>query len=526
MADYQAIMSLVFKHRTYDEITGSVGCSRRDIASVKKTIQAEGITAEQFALMTPTEIEQLFPDGRRTVSTEYADPHFVQIIEEMKHNRFFRLQQGWVRYVAGTSTLKKYSYSQYCALFRRFAATNDVVATLQHEQGKAMFVDWAGPTLPVVDTVTGETLKAYFFVASLPYSGLVFCEVFSDMKQQTWNRAHVNALEFIGGVTQMIVPDNAATATHRRGRRDNEVVITQSYRQLAEHYETAIVPARSNRPRDKAHVERMVQTVETRIIGYLNAQTWTSFEELNEAVSEQLDDINENLRRVNQTTRREVFEAEEAGMLQPLPENRYEDVDYKQLKVGRNYHLTNDYQHYSVPYKLAGKVLSVRITATKVTIFDGQTKVCEHPRKHGRRGQYSTELAHAPQHHQQVQGLWTREWFLNNARAYGPATVEVITQILDRSKIEAQAFLSCRNILTELGRKKKATLEEACQEMLKINGYPTYSSLKRVMATLAEAKNQQANTNGPAAQNTKDLGPTQNIPGVFVRDAEHYKGRG
>ena len=346
------------------------------------------------------------------------------------------------------------------------------------------------------------------------------------MKQQTWNRAHVNALEFIGGVTQMIVPDNAATATHRRGRRDNEVVITQSYRQLAEHYDTAIVPARSNRPRDKAHVERMVQTVETRIIGYLNAQTWTSFEELNEAVSEQLEDINENLRRVNQTTRREVFEAEEAGMLQPLPENRYEDVDYKQLKVGRNYHLTNDYQHYSVPYKLAGKVLSVRITATKVTIFDGQTKVCEHPRKHGRRGQYSTELAHAPQHHQQVQGLWTREWFLNNARAYGPATVEVITQILDRSKIEAQAFLSCRNILTELGRKKKATLEEACQEMLKINGYPTYSSLKRVMATLAEAKNQQANTNGPAAQNTKDLGPTRNLPGVFVRDAEHYKGRG
>ena len=190
MADYQAIMSLVFKHRTYDEITGSVGCSRRDIASVKKTIQAEGITAEQFAFMAPTEIEQLFPDGRRNVSTEYADPHFVQVIEEMKHNRFFRLQQGWVRYVAGTSTLKKYSYSQYCALFRRFAATNDVVATLQHEPGKAMFVDWAGPTLPVVDTVTGETLKAYFFVASLPYSGLVFCEVFSDIEYLTvWGPA-------------------------------------------------------------------------------------------------------------------------------------------------------------------------------------------------------------------------------------------------------------------------------------------------------------------------------------------------
>lgn len=166
--DYQTIMSMLFKHRTYDEITSSVGCSRRDIAAVKKTISTRGITADRFAAMTAADIEKLFPDGRRTMSADYADPHFAQILEEMKHNRFFKLQQGWVKYVAGTSTQKKYSYSQYCALFNRFAATNDVVATLQHEPGKAMFVDWAGPTMQVLDTVTGETFKAYFFVASLP----------------------------------------------------------------------------------------------------------------------------------------------------------------------------------------------------------------------------------------------------------------------------------------------------------------------------------------------------------------------
>lgn len=524
--DYQTIMSMLFKHRTYDEITSSVGCSRRDIAAVKKTISTRGITADRFAAMTAADIVKLFPDGRRTMSADYADPHFAQIIEEIKHNRFFKLQQGWVKYVAGTSTQKKYSYSQYCALFNRFAATNDVVATLQHEPGKAMFVDWAGPTMKVLDTVTGETFKAYFFVASLPFSGLIFCKAFSDMKQHAWNEAHVNALEFIGGVVQMIVPDNAATATHRRKRGDKEVVVTKAYRQLAEHYQTAIVPARSNRPRDKAHVERMVQTVETRIIGYLDSQTWTSFEELNDAVTERLEDINENLRRVNQTTRREVFDAEEAPVLQPLPKQRYEDVDYKQLKVGRNYHVTSDYQHYSVPYQFAGKVLSARITTTGISLFDGQSKVCEHPRKHGRRGQYSTELAHAPKHHQDVQGLWTRDWFLSNARSYGPATVQVITQILDRNKVEAHAFLSCRNILTELGRKKSPSLEEACQEMLNINGYPNYTALKRVMATLAEAKKQQEYASGPAAQNTKNLEPMQNIPGAFVRDADHYKGRG
>ena len=522
--DYQAIMSLALKGRTYLEITASVGCSHRDVSAVKKAITTAGITAERFATMTAADIEKLFPDGRKAVSQEYADPHFAQVIEEMKHNRFFTLQQGWVIYLGSTSELKKYSYSQYCELFNRFAAVTDVVATLQHEPGKAMFVDWAGPTLPVVDTVTGELSKAYFFVASLPYSGLVFCQAFSTMKQEAWNQAHVNALAFIGGVPQLIVPDNARTATHKRTQSDNEVVVTKSYRQLAEHYQCAIVPARANRPRDKAHVERMVQAVESRIIGYLASQRWTSFEELNDAVAERLLDLNEQLRRVNGTTRQEIFDTEEAALLQPLPDHPYESVEYKQLKVGRNYHVTSDYQHYSVPYQLAGKILSVRITSRTVSVFDGQSKVCEHPRKLGRRGQYSTELAHAPKHHQQVQGLWSREWFLNRARNFGPATVQVITQVLDRSKIEAQAFLACRNILSELGG-KKSSLEETCQEMLNINGYPTYTSLKRVMATLAAAKAQET-VAVPAAQKVKNLTDVQGLPGVFVRDAGHYKVRG
>lgn len=91
-----------------------------------------------------------------------------------------------------------------------------------------------------------------------------------------------------------------------------------------------------------------------------------------------------------------------------------------------------------------------------------------------------------------MQGLWPREWFVAGARAFGPATVQVITQILDRSKIEAQAFLACRNILSELG--KKTLLEQACQELLNVNGYPTYTSIKRIMATLALARAQAAGT--------------------------------
>ncbi|WPR65291.1 IS21 family transposase [Glutamicibacter protophormiae] len=524
MANYRAIMALLLKHRSYHEITASIGCSRRDISAVSKAIESRKISSEQFELMTAQDIEEMFPDGRKNVSAGYVDPHFDQVVAAMKADRFFTLQQGWVRYVGtSASELKKYSYTQYCERFNRYAAVHDVVATLHHEPGKALFVDWAGPTIHVVDQVTGEVRKAYLFVAALPYSGLTFCKAFSNMKQDAWHQAHVNALEFIGGVPQMIVPDNASTAVHRPRRGDTERVVNKAYRQLAEHYGTAIVPTRPKHPRDKAVVEKMVGTVEHRVIGYLSQETWTSFQELNAAIDERMVDINENIRRANGTTRQELFDAEEASQLQPLPADPFEFVEYKHLKVGRNYHVSTDYQHYSVPYTLAGKLLQVRITSRTVTIFDGPSIVCEHERLIGRKGQYSTVAAHAPKRHQNIDGLWSREWFLARARSIGPATVEVIAKILDRYPVEAQGYLECQNILAGLG-KKKAKLEAACQQVLDINGYPTYTTLKRIIATAVKEAGAGTRTGARAAQNVKDIEKLHDLAGAYVRDADHYKG--
>lgn len=234
MVDHRTIMSLLFKHRSYTEITASANCSRRDVSMVKKAIESGGITAEQFGTMSETDIAALFPDGRSKVSSEYAQPDFGRVVAAMKTNRHFTIQQAWTRYMNATGNPgKKYRYSQFAELFGRFAESNDVVATLRHEPGKSMFVDWVGDTMEVQDAVTGQVHKAYLFVASLPFSGLVFCQAFANMKQDAWNQAHVNALAFINGVTQIIVPDNATTAVHRRQRGDTERVVTARYRRAS-----------------------------------------------------------------------------------------------------------------------------------------------------------------------------------------------------------------------------------------------------------------------------------------------------
>jgi len=224
-------------------------------------------------------------------------------------------------------------------------------------------------------------------------------------------------------------------------------------------------------------------------------------------------------------TRYEQFLQDEAHLLQPLPKDHFESVEWKQLKVGRNYHVTAEYQHYSVPYELAGRILKVRLTGLKVTVFDDDQMLCEHPRKHGRKGQYSTVLEHAPKQHQDIEGLWSRTWFLNRARSVGPATVTVIETVLDRPKIEAQSYLDCQNILMGLGKKNKQRLEAACQLLLNQHGYPTYTTLKRLMASINSDKH-QAPVPVPAAPNTKKapaLHPAGDRGDVFVRGVNYYQ---
>ncbi|WP_449372256.1 Mu transposase domain-containing protein [Arthrobacter psychrolactophilus] len=155
-------------------------------------------------------------------------------------------------------------------------------------------------------------------------------------------------------------------------------------------------------------MESAVNTVNKRVIGYLAEDVWMTLAELNEAIAERVWEINHDIRRADGTTRFERFTEEEATVLSPLPDDVFEQVEWKELKVGRNYHVTADYQHYSVPYALAGRLLRMRLTGTRVTVFDGQQVVAEHLRKMGRKGQYSTDPTHVPHQHRNVSGLWPR----------------------------------------------------------------------------------------------------------------------
>ena len=169
MADFRLIMGLVLQERSYREIVAEVGCSHRDVSVASKVIVERSVTAESLAALSDDDLAAWFPDGRSKVTAEYEMREFARVAASMKRNRHYTLLQAWRAYVGGPgSSLRKYGYAQFCHLFGEYPVRNDLVATLHHEPGRALFVDWAGDTIPLVDAVTGEIVKAYFFVAVLP----------------------------------------------------------------------------------------------------------------------------------------------------------------------------------------------------------------------------------------------------------------------------------------------------------------------------------------------------------------------
>ena len=313
-----------------------------------------------------------------------------------------------------------------------YLAKSNATMHLNHKPGEVMQVDWAGDTASVIDTDTGEIIPAYVFVATLPYSGYSYVEAFFSMNQESWTTAHVNAYKYFGGVTRIIQCDNLKTGVQKHGK--DEVILNKSYQELAEHYGTAILPARVRAPKDKATVEGTVGIISTFILAALRNRQFLSLLELNEAIHERLEAFNHKPFQKREGSRASSF-SEEKPFLRPLPPRPFELAIWKVATVGPNYHISVERMNYSVPFEYIKQKVDVRLTRATVEVFYGGNRICSHPRLYGRFNQYSTIQEHMPPEHQKyVQ--WNGERFIHWAGKVGSNTQVVVHAILSSYKVE------------------------------------------------------------------------------------------
>jgi transposase len=223
-----------------------------------------------------------------------------------------------------------------------------------HAGGDKLFIDYAGDTVPViVDRLSGKTRPAQIFVAVLGASNYTYAEASWTQALADWIGAHTRAFEAIGGVPQLLVPDNTKVAVIKACLYEPQV--NRTYADLAAHYDTAILPARPHRPRDKAKVEAAVLIIERWLLGRLRHRRFFGLAELNAAIRELLGQLNEKrpIRRLG-VTRRALLEELDRPHLKPLPAEPYDYAEWRLRRVGVDYHVEVEAHLYSVTTALPG----------------------------------------------------------------------------------------------------------------------------------------------------------------------------
>jgi transposase len=227
------------------QISRSLDIAHSTVSEVLSRFSQAGLSWPLTVELDEIQLEnRLYPKEIPTKSKR-PQPDFPHIHQELRRSNV-TLQLLWSEYKRQYPS--GYQYSQFCELYRQWSGKLTMTLHQIHKAGEKMFVDWAGQTVAIIDASTGEIHQAYIFVAILGASSYTFAFAVLNCALQSWITAHCLAFEYFGGVPEIIVPDNPKTAVLQPSRY--EPIPNTTYRELAAHYDTAIVPARVRKPRD------------------------------------------------------------------------------------------------------------------------------------------------------------------------------------------------------------------------------------------------------------------------------------
>jgi transposase len=351
-----------------------------------------------------------------------------------------------------------YGYTQFCEHYQRWLQPRGLTMRQEHCAGDKVFVDYSGKKPRIVDAATGAEVEVELFVGVLGASNYTYAEASLTQRVPDWIASHVRMFESFGGVTRAIVPDQLKSGVTRAS--SYEPGLQRTYEDFAEHYGTAVVPARPARPRDKAKVEVAVQVAQRWILARLRKQRFFSLDELNQRIRELLGELNARRMRRYATSRRALFERVDQPALLPLPASPYVVATWSKVKVGKDYHVDVDGHGYSVPFQLAGKEVEVRATATTIEVLRRGDRATVHVRS-AARGKNSTKAEHLPVAHRR-HAEWTTDRIEHWAAEVGPATGALVAAILEDRPHPEQGYRSCLGILRLEKRYGRERLEAAC----------------------------------------------------------------
>jgi transposase len=417
---------------------------------------------------------KLFPAAAS--STPRPLPDLSKIHEELKRDGVTLLLL-WQEYreIHGEDG---YSYSQFCEQYRRWRKKLKRSMRQRHRAGEKTFIDFSGKKPHLVDPDTGEENPVELFVGVLGASSYTYAVATQRQDLPDWVQAHVGMAEFFSGSSEIWVPDNLKSGITKPCRYEPDV--NRTYQELAAHYQAVVIPARVRKPKDKAKVETGVLVAQRWILATLRNRTFFSLVELNAAIREKLEVLNNRPMKQLGASRRELFERLDRPALKPLPDRSYELAEWKLCRVNIDYHVEIKHNFYSVPYQLQGEQCEVRFTAQTVEVYFKNNRVASHQRLRGR-GQHSTQAKHMPRSHRE-HAKWTPSRLIRWAEQAGPATGHLVAEIMRRRPHPEQGFRACLGVM-RLGRRHgPQRLEAACARCIALSSY-SYQTVKNTLSS-------------------------------------------
>lgn len=474
MARIKEILRLKFEQElTHRQAALSLGVSAGSVGSLISRAKNAGITLEDVLSQDETTLEHRIYGDRTKTGKGSTLPNGQWIHDELK-------RAGVTRELLHLEYLNEHpdgcSYTTFCKHYRRWKARSSPSMRQMHRAGEKLFVDYSGKRPQVVDPTTGEARFVELFVATLGASNKTFVVATESQKLPDWLSAHVLALEYFGGVPEILVPDQLKSGV--RASSAYEPLTNRSYSDCARHYGAVVIPARPLKPKDKSKVEVSVQIAQRWILAKIRNETYFDLPTLNRRLAKLLEELNNRpMKKRGGESRNQLFDRIERSLLKKLPDCRYEYGEWKHARVNVDYHVGFDNRHYSVPYKYIKERVEIYATKDTVQVFLRGIRIASHERGLPF-SDPSTASGHMPSSHR-AHREWTPSRMIDWGSNIGPNTGSLIELILnDRPHPEMgyRSILGIQSLERKYGGERVELASKRCVE-LGVRSYRHMSSM-------------------------------------------------
>jgi len=441
-------------------------CPRQTVDDLHRKLLASSINLESFQDMDDDELQrQIYPKFivKQRLKVE---PDYEEIIKQcVKSHKKYR-KTIWAKFCEYKQMFgdKGYGRSRFYQLIAQYIKNTRLSMLQMFAPGEVMFIDYAGATLSYSNN--GESITSYAFVATLGYSKKRFAYATKDMSAQSWIKAIIAAIDFFGGVPEVIHCDNARAMVKKAG-----VVAELSHlaKDFVAHYDVLIDTSQVATPTHNPLAENRVKELTHSVFAAMNTDlTFFSLSEMNRHLAIEVEKRNDNLIQKIGISANVLFYSDEIHQLSPLPKKRFEPVVYRSVvKVPENYFVYYEGNRYSVPHEYRNEHVELRVKGEQLHVLHKGILRVVHDVVGGKNNVVSIDAHLHPSH--QAQKNKTKSHYMTWAKSLGIDAERVVEHLYTKTKHEHSRPVGKRCMVLQKMQSKYGdeSFILACQHALK-----------------------------------------------------------